>query len=166
MPHTLNSSHSSLLSRAFALILVCALPSMAVAQPQASDKNQASAQVEAVHDQFRPGSDLIFKMKLNEALPEGAHFDVRLSPAGLDQEIPVSSGEPTNKERTEFTLKTKLPLSAVPGEWHIKVVWLFLSGTSWTSNTLTTNADFKFVVEGPKIEIPTKATATLAGDHP
>jgi hypothetical protein len=142
------------------------MPMLAIAQGQTPDIKPASAQVEAIHDHFHGGSDLTFKMTLNEPLPEGARFDVRLSPVGLDQEIPVSSGEPSNKERTEFILKTKLPEKIVPGEWHIKTVWLFLAGTSWTSNTLSTNPDFKFVVEGPRVEIPTKATATLVGDHP
>jgi len=95
---------------------------------------------------------------------ERARFDVRLSPVTADQEITVSSGDPANRERTEFILKTRPPEKAVPGEWHIKIVYLFLAGTSWTSNTLATNPDFRFVVEGPKVEIPTRATASLVDD--
>ncbi|MGA7157870.1 MAG: hypothetical protein WBY53_13530 [Acidobacteriaceae bacterium] len=143
------------------LLLVCGTPMMTFGQSQAA----ATTQLEAAGDHLRGGSDLVFRMKLNEALPEGARFDVRLSPVGVDQEIAVQSGEPANKERTEFILKTKLPERAVPGEWHIKVVWLFLPGASWTNNTLTTNADFRFLVEGPKFEVPTKATVTLVDDH-
>jgi len=124
----------------------------------------ASAQVE-VPAHIRGGSDLIFKIKLNEAIPEEARFDVRLSPVTADQEITVSSGDPANRERTEFFLKARLPEKAVPGEWHIKIVYLFLAGTSWTNNTLATNPDFRFVVEGPKVEIPTKATASLVNDQ-
>jgi hypothetical protein len=141
------------------LLLVFAMPVMTVAQTQPS----ASAQV-VVPAHIRGGSDLIFKMKLNEALPEGARFDVRLSPVTADQEITVSSGDPANRERTEFILKTRLPEKVVPGEWHIKIVYLFLAGASWTSNTLATNPDFRFVVEGPKVEIPTRATASLVDD--
>ena len=104
-------------------------------------------------------------MMLNQPLPDGANFSVRLSPSTTDQELPVGSGDPINKDRTEFLLKAKLPQKLVPGEWHIKVVWLFLPGTSWTSSTLSTNPDFKFFVDGPKIDIPTQATATLVANH-
>lgn len=137
---------------------------MAIAQSPASNVDQVSAQVGAVHDQLRAGSDLTFKMELNKPLPEGARFDVRLSPVATDEEISVSSGQAADKGRTEFILKTKLPDKAVPGDWHIKVVWLFLPGASWTNNTLATNADFRFHVGGPAIDIPTKATATLLDD--
>jgi hypothetical protein len=143
------------------LLLVCGIPILTCGQIQTA----ASTQVDAAGEHLRGGGDLVFRMKLNEALPEGARFDVRLSPVGVDQEIAVQSGEPANKERTEFILRTKLPERAVPGEWHIKVVWLFLPGASWTNNTLASNADFRFVVEGPKVEVPTKATATLVDDH-
>jgi hypothetical protein len=122
--------------------------------------NHVAAQLEAHHDPFRSGSEVAFKMKLDTALPEGAYFQVRLSPVRVDQELTVVSGEPLNRERTEFLLHTKLPDKAVPGEWHIKIVYLFLAGAGWTSNTLTTN-DLRFTVEGPKLEIPAKATATL-----
>ena len=47
---------------------------------------------------------MTFKMTLNEPLPQGAHFNVRLSPIKADQEIDVSSSGPANKERTEFLL--------------------------------------------------------------
>ena len=139
---------------------------LAPASAQTPNANHASAQLETAQDHFHGGSEVSFKMTLNEPLPEGARFDVRLSPRAVDQELSVSSGEPSNKERTEFILKTKLPEKAVPGEWRIKVVWLFLAGASWTSNSLATNPDFKFVVEGPEVKIPTKATATLvSGDR-
>jgi hypothetical protein len=165
MPHAPKLHRLNCLSGVLGLLSICAAPAISIAQAQAPDVNLTSAHVEIPNDHFHGGSDLTFKIELNEPLPEGARFDVRLSPVGVDQEIPVSSGEPANKERTEFILKTKLPEKAAPGEWHIKVVWLFLPGASWTSNTLATNADFRFVVEGPKIEIPTKATATLVSDH-
>jgi hypothetical protein len=142
-------------------LLLCASPIALSAQSQSSNVNQVSAQVGAAQDQLRAGSDLTFKMKLNKPLPEGGRFDVRLSPVAADEEISVSSGQAANKERTEFVLKTKLPDKAIPGDWHIKIVWLFLPGASWTNNTLATNPDFRFHVEGPPIEIPTKATATL-----
>jgi hypothetical protein len=150
--------------RALYTLVVCTMSIVASAQTQSPQATQASAQMEAAQGELRAGSDLVFKMKLNQPLPEGARFEVRLSPTEVDQEISVPSGEPTNKERTEFLLKTKLPEKAVPGQWHIKTVWLFLGGTAWTNNTLATNPDFRFIVEGPKFEIPTKATATLVKD--
>ena len=162
MANTLRAFRSiSSLRAILGLLLVCGMPIVSFAQSQAAVSTQSGAP----DGHLRGGGDLAFKMKLNEPLPEGARFDVRLSPVGVDQEVAVQSGEPTNKERTEFTLRTKLPEGAVPGEWHIKVVYLFLAGASWTNNTLATNADFRFVVEGPKFEIPTKATGTLVDDH-
>jgi hypothetical protein len=162
----LNSKPSRLssLSLAATVVYICTAAS-SVAQTQPVPETRTAAQVETTASRFHPGSDLEFKIKLNEALPQGARFDVRLSPVGLDQELSVSSGEPTNKDRTEFILKTKIPEAAIPGEWHIKVIWLFLAGSSWTSNTLSNNADFGFLVEGPKVPIPTKATAAIINDH-
>jgi hypothetical protein len=54
-------------------------------------------------------------MKLNEPLPEGARFDVRLSPVSVNQvsvneELTVSSQEPLDKDRKEFLLKLKVPV--------------------------------------------------------
>ena len=145
----LNARSTSSLHAIVGLLFVFAMPVMTPAQNQPSP----SAQIEVAHEHLRGGSDLIFKMKLNEALSEGARFDVRLSPVTADQEITVSSGDPANRERTEFILKTRLPEKVVPGEWHIKIVYLFLAGTSWTSNTLATNPDFRFMVEGAKVDI-------------
>ena len=159
-------------TRTFAQILpklavVLAL-AVAIAVPlhaQTADTPHGSVELKDARHHFRGGDEVVFKMVLNEPLPEGANFNVRLSPASTDQELPVGSGEPANKERTEFLLKAKLPEKVVPGEWHIKVAWLFLPGTSWTNNALATNPDFKFFVDGPKIDIPTKATASLFRDH-
>ena len=120
--------------------------------------SQASAKIQPEQKHLHPGSDFTFKITLNEPLPSGAYFQVRLSPLKVDQELPISSGEPANKERTEFTLHAKLPAGAIPGDWHIKVIYLFLSGTSWTNNTISTN-EMPFVVEGPKIAVPTRGTA-------
>ncbi len=128
-------------------------------------RSQASVVLNDSADHFRGGDEVTFKMVLNQPPPEGANFSMRLSPTTADQELPVDSGDPINKDRTEFLLKARLPQKLVPGEWHIKVVWLFLPGTSWTSSTLSTNQDFKFFVDGPKIDIPTKATATLVANH-
>ena len=128
----------------------------------AQNVKQADVLLIADNPHLKPGSDLIFKVRLNEPLPVGARFDVRLSPVGLNQELSVSSGEPTDKDRREFTLQTKLPETAWAGPWHIAVVWLFLPGSSWTSSGLSTN-DMKFVVDGPTKTLPTTATATIVG---
>jgi hypothetical protein len=152
--------------RAAGALLIFATAGLVPTSAQGPAGTDASAQLQPAAAHYHGGSEVSFKMKLDDPLPEGAHFDVRLSPTAVDQEVTVSSGDPTDKERTEFLLKAKLPDKVVPGEWHIKVVWLFLPGASWTFNTLTTNADFKFEVEGPNVEIPTKATAALVGsDH-
>lgn len=146
---------------------ILAALAMAIAMPASAQSAapHASAELKDTRDHFRGGDEVSFKMVLNDPLPEGANFNVRLSPTATDQELPVGSGDPINKDRTEFLLKVKLPEKVIPGEWRIKVVWLFLPGTSWTTSTLVTNPDFKFFVDGPKIDIPTKATATLVGDH-
>jgi hypothetical protein len=150
----MNRKYRRLLA-AIVAVVVC----LSVSASAQEDK-QASAKLATGQAHFHSGSDVTFKMTLNEPLPEGAHFDVRLSPVKTDQEIAVSSGDPINKERTEFILRAKLPERAVPGDWHIKVVWFFLAGTGWTNLTLSTN-DMLFVVEGPKFEIPTKAEAAI-----
>jgi hypothetical protein len=149
----------------FLVLLALAVTITVPARAQTADTPHGSAELKDARDHFRGGDEVVFKMVLNEPLPDGAYFNVRFSPAATDQELPVGSGEPVNKERTEFLLKAKLPEKVVPGEWHIKIVWLFLPGTSWTNNALATNPDFKFYVDGPKIDIPTKATASLVRDH-
>ncbi|WP_263377240.1 hypothetical protein [Granulicella aggregans] len=147
-----------------AVCLLSLSTALAFGQAVSPTDNHVAAQLEAHHEPLRSGSEVSFKMKLDTPLPEGAYFQVRLSPVLVDQELTVASGEPTNRERTEFLLHAKLPDKAVPGEWRIKIVYLFLAGTGWTSNTLATN-DLRFTVEGPKLEIPTKATATLVASN-
>jgi hypothetical protein len=88
---------------------------------------------------FHGGDQVSFIMKLNEPWPEGVRFDVRFSPVGINQELAVSSGEPNNSDRKEFLLKFQLPDHARGGEWHIYTVYLFLPGSSWVGNTITTN---------------------------
>jgi hypothetical protein len=143
-------------------LLMLALVVLSPAACFGLDTAHASAEIQSDVAHIRPGSDLTFKMVLDDPLPEGARFDVRLSPVAVNQQMTVSSAEPANKERTEFILHAKLPEGALPGEWHISTVYLFLAGSSWTGSTLATN-DMRFVVEGPKVEIPTKGTATIIG---
>jgi hypothetical protein len=142
-------------------VLSILIGALVVVFPAVAQKGtDASATMITDENHFKPGGELAFKITLNEPLPDGARFDVRLSAVKTDQELSVSSGEPMNRERTEFTLHTKLPEKAIPGAWHIKVVWLFLPGSSWTNNTLSTN-EMKFFVEGPEVKIPTKADAQI-----
>jgi hypothetical protein len=122
--------------------------------------NTASAQLTTDTPHFHGGEEVSFTMKLNDPLPEGARFDVRLSPVGINQELSVSSTEPTDKSRKEFLLKFTLPEHARGGEWHIFTVYLFLPGASWVGNTITTN-DLRFMVDGPDGPIPSSAVAKI-----
>jgi hypothetical protein len=124
------------------------------------EPDKAAAQVTVATPHFHGGDEVSFTMKLNEPLPEGARFDVRLSPVGVNQELSVSSEAPTDKDRREFLLKFKLPEHARGGEWHIFTVWLFLPGASWVGNTIATN-EMRFVVDGPSGPLPSNATATI-----
>lgn len=124
------------------------------------EPDKAAAQLTAGTPHFHGGDEVSFTMKLNEPLPEGARFDVRLSPVGVNQELSVSSEQPTDKDRREFLLKFKLPEYARGGEWHIFTVWLFLPGASWVGNTIATN-EMKFVVDGPSGPLPSNATAAI-----
>jgi hypothetical protein len=140
--------------------VVLSLAAFLFALVHAQEPNSATAQLTSDTPHFHSGDEVAFTMKLNEPLPEGAHFDVRLSPVGVNQELPVSSQDPTDKDRREFLLKTRLPDHARGGEWRIAVVWLFLPGTSWTSSTIGTN-EMKFIVDGPQGPLPSGAVATI-----
>ncbi len=126
----------------------------------AQTPNTASAQLITDTPHFHGGDEVSFKVILNDPLPEGARFDVRLSPVGINQQSIVTSGEPTDKSRKEFLLKFTLPEHARGGEWHIFTSYLFLPGASWVGNTVTTN-DMKFFVDGPEGPIPSSAIATI-----
>ena len=126
----------------------------------AQEPNKAAAQLTADTPHFHGGDEVSFTMKLNEPLPEGARFDVRLSPVSLNQEMTVPSQEPSDKDRKEFLLKFRLPDHARGGEWHISTVYLFLSNVSWTGSTIATN-EMKFVVDGPNGPLPSNGAATI-----
>jgi hypothetical protein len=125
-------------------------------------KDQAHAQIAAAQPEtpsptsFRPGAPITFDVTLNEPLPKGAHFDLRISPIATDQEVPLGSGEPLDGSDRKFRVKGRLPEGALPGEWHISVIWLFLSGTGWTHNALA-HDNVSFKVEGEPYVVPTKA---------
>lgn len=126
----------------------------------AQEPDKAAAQLTAATPHFHGGDEVSFTMTLNEPLPEGARFDVRLSPAGVNQELSVSSGEPTDKDRKKFLLRFRLPEHARGGEWHIYTVWLLLPGSSWAGSTISTN-EMTFLVDGPSGPLPSNATATI-----
>lgn len=108
----------------------------------------------------RTGGPIAFTVKLDEPLPKGAHFDLRVSPVSVDEEISLGSGTPVENSDTVFRVAGTLPTDAIPGQWHISVVWFFLPGAGWTHRTLSTN-DLRFDVEGKQYPIPTKAEVTL-----
>lgn len=110
---------------------------------------------------FRPGETITFNVKLNAPMPRGAHFAFRISPVSIDDEIDLGSGQPVNASRTEFRVSGKLPKSAMPGKWHISVIWLFLPGASWTHNTISAN-NVTFEVKGKPYPIPTTAQVRIA----
>lgn len=113
---------------------------------------------------FRAGGPVAFNVKLNEPLPKGAHFDFRISPVSADQEIQLGSGEPVDALHKDFRVGGTLPEGALPGEWRISVIYLFLPGTGWTRNTIAPN-DLRFKVEGKPYPIPTKAEVSLGKER-
>ena len=125
-----------------------------------SGQEKAAIQT-AASGAFHAGGPIVFNLKLNEPLPKGAHFDFRISPVSADEEVPLGSGEAVNNERTEFRIAGTLPEGALPGDWHISVIWLFLPGSGWTHNQIIPN-DLRFKVEGKPYPVPNKAEVTVA----
>jgi len=140
-----------------AVVLIAILLS-AVGLPLAQDK--AAVQTEKPGP-FRPGSPIVFNVKLNEPLPKGAHFDFRISPVSGDEEVALGPGQIVGDKQTEFRVTGTLPEGALPGEWHVSVIWLFLPGSGWTHHQIAPN-DLRFTVEGKPYPIPTKAEVTVA----
>lgn len=135
------------------VLLIASLVAVSLAQDKAAVTSEQPGS-------FRAGGPVSFTVKLNEPMPKGAHFDFRISPLAADEEINLGSGEPVNGSDTEFRVSGKLPEAALPGEWHISVIYLFLPGAGWTHNTISPN-DLRFKVEGTAYPIPTKATVTV-----
>jgi hypothetical protein len=127
-----------------AAVVLLAILLSAVGVPSAQDK--AAVQTEK-SGPFHPGGPIVFNVKLNEPLPKGAHFDFRISPLSGDEEISLGSGQPANDPQTDFRIAGTLPEGALPGDWHISVIWLFLPGSGWTHSQIAPN-DLRFRVEG------------------
>lgn len=141
-----------------AVLLAVVLTAACVSVSSAQDKAAVQAQPSGP---FHPGNPIVFTLKLNEPLPKGAHFDLRISPISANQEINLGSGQAVDDKQTEFRVAGTLPEGALPGDWHISVIWLFLPGSGWTSNQITPN-DLRFKVEGKPYPIPTKAEVAVA----
>ena len=134
-------------------VLVMVIAAVSPAQDRASIQMDKSGVV-------RTGGPIVLNLKLNEPLPAGAYFQVRISPVSADQQITLTSGDPTDATRTTFRVTGSIPEAAIPGKWHIQTIYLFLAGTSWTNNTIRPN-DFTFDVEGKPFPIPTSADVSL-----
>jgi len=139
---------------AAASLAVLMFAAVAVAFPQ----DKAAVKMEQAGP-LHGGDTIAFKVKLNEPLPEGASFDFRISPVSGDEEISLGA-EPIHGSDTEFRVSGKLPDGALPGEWHVSVIWLHLAGAGWTHTSIAPN-DLRFQVEGKPYPIPTKADVTL-----
>ncbi len=145
--------------RMFMVVAVISLV-LVTASLVSSAQDKASVQM-AKSGPFQPGQPITFDVKLNEPMPKGAHFAFRISPVSTDDEIDLGSGQPLDAAQTEFRVSGTLPESALPGKWHIAVIWLFLPGVSLTHSTIVPN-DITFDVEGKPYAIPTKAQVTIA----
>ena len=139
---------------------LCAVVLIFSAVLVSSAQNNAAVEM-AKPGPFRPGDPISFNIKLNEPLPKGAHFDLRISPVSADEEIPLGSGEPIGGSDRDFRVSSKLPEEALPGEWHIAVIYLFLPGAGWTHRTIAPN-DLKFEVAGKPYPIPTAAEVSVS----
>jgi hypothetical protein len=122
-------------------------------------QNKAAVQMDKPGP-IHAGGSIALRVKLNEPLPKGAYFQMRISPISIDQQIPLNSEPAVNSSQSEFRVSGTLPETAVPGTWHISTIYLFLAGTSWTSNTIAPN-NLTFQVEGTSYPIPTKAEVSL-----
>jgi len=143
------------MKRLFATLLLLSFGALAASQ------DRAAIQVDNPNTHFHPGDPIAFQVKLNEPLPEGAYFRIRISPTKVNQLIDLASDKPEDTGRTLFLIRGFLPKEAVPGEWGINVIYLFLSGTWWTTNTIQPTTPVKFIVEGKEFGIPTAAQITV-----
>jgi len=126
---------------------------------------QDKAALEMEHSNaVKAGGQIVLNIKLNAPLPPEARFDLRISPVAADEEVTLGMGEAIDTSRQTFRLKGTVPQGALPGEWHVSVIYLFLPGSSWTHTTIAPN-DLKFHVEGTSYSLPTKADITLANEE-
>lgn len=141
-----------------ALLVMCGV--LLIAGLVAFGQEKAAVEMEKT-GQIQAGGPISLSVKLNEPLPKGARFDLRISPLSADEEISLGSGEPVNNSQTEFRVSGTIPDGALPGDWHVSVIYFFLPGAGWTHSTITPN-DLRFHVEGKSYPIPTKAEVRIA----
>lgn len=139
--------------------LLCIVSLLAITGFATTHQEKASVNIDQ-QNKVKAGETIAFTVKLDAPLPEGAYFQMRISPVSVDQEIPLSSGNALDASRTTFRVSGTLPKAAIPGPWHISVIYLFLPGTSWTFNTIRPN-NLTFTVTGPTFAIPKSAEVSL-----
>lgn len=135
-----------------ACLLLAVLAVFTVHAQQAAVDVPVAGQVEA-------GGSISIHIKFDKALPEGASVRVEVSPEATTQWIALSTGDPDNPSRTAFTVKGKLPENAVPGNWTLRNVWLFLPGSIQGLSLGHNNATFE--VKGKEFPIPSKAEVAI-----
>jgi hypothetical protein len=137
-------------------IALAALLFTAAIAPAGQDKGVVQMdQTRPLH----PGGSITFNLELNEPMPKGAHLDLRISPISGEQEVDLGGGRAVDTTQTDFRVTGTVPEGALPGDWHISVIYLSLSGSPW--DTTVAPNDLKFRVEGERYPIPTKADVTL-----
>lgn len=109
--------------------------------------------------QFEAGGPITLHLKLDKPLPEGASVRIEVSPRSVNQWIALYAGEPENPSRTTFKITGKLPENAVPGEWTVRNVWLFLASSNQGQSLSHNQAAFE--VKGRPFPIPTGAEITV-----
>jgi hypothetical protein len=105
------------------------------------------------------GGPISLHLNFDKPLPDGATVSIEVSPQTTTQWIAISTGEAENTERPSFTLKGKLPETAVPGDWTVRNVWLFLPGSVQGQALGHNNTTFR--VKAKDFPIPTKAEITV-----
>jgi len=134
------------------VLLVSLVLAAALALQAQQTKLEVPSSIEA-------GGPISLHLNFDKPLPDGANVRVEVSPQTTTQWIAMSTAEADNVERTSFTLKDKLPETAVPGDWTVRNVWLFLPG-SVQGQALGHNSG-AFRVKDKDFPIPTKAEITV-----
>lgn len=140
--------------RARVTIIVVALVMAMVAFSWAQDNKATVGMGNLVS--FKPGDTIVFNVSLDEPLPKGAHLDLRISPVSTNGEIQLGQGKMVDAKT--FRVSYQLPEDAVPGDWHIARILLFLSSSNWI---LLDTKGPNFKVEGKSYKIPTTADFTI-----
>jgi len=130
------------------LLSITLLAVFALHAQQAAVEAPSGSQIEA-------GGPISLHIKFDKPLPEGASVRVEVSPQTATQWIALSTSDPEDPSRTSFTVKGKLPETAVPGAWAVRNVWLFLPASVQGQSLGHNGAVFQ--VKGKEFPIPSKA---------